>query len=169
MAATSPAFDDLGPVPTPEIPAPATGSNRWLALLQANEIDVSRWAAGQLEWVAAMMRTESGKIGAGAVSSKGARGLLQVMPGTADQVYGMGYTKYPPTPETLGTDAGGIYYGTAYLEYLSKQAPTTTNLDWITKAYFGGPGWPLMGPNYQQQCADYLALVKVNFEKNKRE
>lgn len=154
-----------GPVPGKGI-VPVLGdeetitTNQWEALLLRNNLDCSFWAQSNRRWVAGQMKQESGSLGPNAVSSAGALGVLQVMPATASEMYGRGYTKYPATAAVLKTEAGGVYYGTAYMEYLSK---INSSRDWITCAYFGGPGWQGKNAVYQKQCTDYLAAVRAQY------
>jgi len=133
------------------------------ALLVKHDMELQPWSRANRKWVAAMIRTESGGLGPTALSDKGAAGLLQVMPGTAKDVYDMGYSRYLPTQSVLMTEAGGIYYGSAYLQYL---AEFNRDRDWITRAYYGGPGWEKEGPNYRAQTAAYLRKVRRNYQLN---
>lgn len=156
-----------GPLPAAEI-LPVLGNeeyisvNQWEAVLRRNWSDVHPWAQANHQWVAAQMKQESGGLGASAVSSAGALGVLQVLPATALQMFNSGYDKYPGTASALHTEAGGVYFGTAYLQYLSR---INSSRAWITKAYFGGPGWEGKGPNYRKQCEDYFTAVNAQYSR----
>ena len=65
-----------------------------------------------------------------AISSKGAVGLMQIMPSTAEYVAGIYNIKY----EHLTSPLTNIHLGTAYLSYLSKKF----DLNWTIVAYNAG-------------------------------
>ena len=101
--------------PPPWAPSPSLEQQ----LIWDNWDEVAGWSRANPNWTAAMMRRESqGQLRA--VSAAGALGAMQVMPPTARQMYNSGYTKYEPTREVLFTIEGALYFGTAYLEYLSE-------------------------------------------------
>ncbi len=68
--------------------------------------------------VAAIVYTESG-YDVNATSSVGARGLMQVMPSTAEWIHPKLNKRYPFDPEALYTVDGALTYGCWYLGFLS--------------------------------------------------
>lgn len=136
-------------------------------VLQRNMADVQPWARANLDWVAAMMWAESDG-NTNAVSHRGARGVLQVMPGTQDDLYRWGWKKYPPDHNMLHSENIGVYYGTAYMEHLSK---TSSDREWITRAYNAGPGgkrngiWPpetnLYYPKIKKKYQEIISRKQV--------
>lgn len=153
--------DPLIPVVDDDDDGDKDAMNQWEERLVRQQYYVSPWAWTNRRWAAAIMKTESGSIGPGAVGSAGEIGLYQVKPGTAEQMYREGYTRFPATAATLKTEAGGIYFGTAYMDYLSK---INSNRDWITKAYNGGPGWEGLGASYRGAREEYLRKVYANYD-----
>lgn len=148
------------PISSGNLPSLGSG-NQWEAVLRRNWSVVSPWAKANYGWVAAMIRQESGSQGSAARGGAGEIGLMQVKPGTALDLYNrLGYRQFQATEATLATDAGGIYFGTAYLQYLS-----TIRADraWITKAYNGGPGWEGLGDSYKAAREAYYAEVLDKF------
>jgi hypothetical protein len=132
-------------------------------LLWDNTDVLSDWARLNPNWTAAMIWQESrGNPKAVGPRTKWghALGLMQVLPGTAQQMYDAGFQRFQPTRAVLLTARGSIYFGTAYLQHLS-----TLNADreWITKAYHGGPygeAKGLWGPKTQ----NYLVKVKGHYQ-----
>jgi len=135
--------------------------NQWEAILVREAANCSEWSKANRKWTAAIMKVESGYQGSAARGSAGEIGLMQVKPDTAAQMYANGYTHFIPNEATLATDAGGVYFGTAYLEYLSRIHPQR---DWITKAYNGGPGFEGLGDAYVKAREQYLNEVTKTYE-----
>ncbi|MCD9147870.1 lytic transglycosylase domain-containing protein [Pseudophaeobacter flagellatus] len=108
-------------------------------LLRENWTWVSSYAATEPELAAAIMWQESrGKVRA--ISSAGARGLMQVMPSTGRDLHDrLGYGRIQPTMANLMTAEGSIYFGTAYMEYLHT-IRNGRSWEWYIRAYNGGPG-----------------------------
>lgn len=124
--------------------------------------DVQPWARRNPEWTAAMMKQES-MGNTNATSSAGAKGLMQVMNGTQGDIYRWGWRKYSAEPQLLYEPNVGIYYGTAYLEYLSTWNGKTRTKEWMAQAYNAGPGgndndtktWPLETRKYLPKINQY--------------
>ncbi len=150
------------------VSAPQTGlgsvTNEY-NLLSANLEVVQPWASRNLVWVACLMEQESG----GRVNITGpktkygyAYGSLQVLLTTAEEIYRDGFTRYQPTKATLLSEKGGIYFGTAYLEMLSRRGRDKT---WMAMAYHGGPngeGTAHWGPKTQAYAKNINAkFLKV--------
>lgn len=77
--------------------------------------------------------------GIGDVSS----GLMQTLVGTARWLASdMGYTAYgvPTMDELLRSPQASIYFGAAYLDYLSRYRGSARGEEWIVRSYNGGPG-----------------------------
>lgn len=148
---------DAGEMYGPWQPAssPVTAPNRYEQLLRNNWSHVHQWARDNVQWVAAMIQQESG----GNVTARGGAGeigLMQVKPATATWMRDIGYGALAPTEAVLATEAGGIYYGTAFLQYLSKLGHDRA---WIIKAYNGGPGWEGLGDAYKRARETYYSEV----------
>lgn len=144
----------------PSAYAPGENANTWEAVLIRNASDCQPWAWANRQWAASIMKVESGGQLSSARGGAGEIGLYQVKPGTAAQMYSAGYTRYPATEATLGTEAGGVYFGTAYMQYLSG---IRSDREWITKAYNGGPGFEGLGADYIAARVQYLAKVGEAF------
>ena len=133
--------------------------------LLAENIDVvSVWAAQNLKWTAALMWQESrGNPSAIGPKTKWGRayGSMQVLLGTAEQMHSYGYDDFPATKEALLTPRGGIYFGTAYLEYLSN---ISADREWITKAYHGGPHGEAKGM-WGKKTHAYLDAIRARHKK----
>jgi soluble lytic murein transglycosylase-like protein len=151
-----PGAGGTGPTPTAGNVVPV---NAYEAALYRQAGNLSTWAQQNRKWCAAIIKVESNGNPV-AVSSKGAIGIMQVLPGTAQQMFNGGYTHFQPTAAVLATEAGGIYFGTAYLEYLASIHP---DREWVAKAYYGGPGWEGMGAAYKASCETYLTQVKAAY------
>lgn len=70
-------------------------------------------------------------------------GLMQTLTSTARWLYeDMGYTAYgAPTLETLAASPQqSLYFGGAYLDWLSRWRGRRRSEQWIVRAYNGGPG-----------------------------
>ncbi len=174
-------FDDVEDAPTVQIPAPVaetpvtvtptpaayvppvivapkpsgglTKEEEWLA--QYNHYTLP-WARSNKTWVAAMMWQES-RGNPKATSHAGARGLMQVVDGTMEWMYNRGYREFPADPKTLYRPEVSIYFGTAFLQYLST---LSSNRDWITRAYNAGPGGQRKDGSWPAETVDYLAKIK---------
>lgn len=151
----------ISPVSSPVSPSgkPSGNLTKEEQILLRNWADVQPWARKNAAWVAAMMYQESGGKN-NAVSHKGARGVLQVMPGTQGDIYKWGWRKYPADPNMLHIENIGVYYGTAYLQILSK---TSSDKEWITRAYNAGPGGKLTSGKWPRETIDYLAKIKIRY------
>lgn len=137
--------------------------NKYEAALRSNWGAVQPWARSNLGWAAAIMMTENGPINPKLSGDNGtSHGVYQVKVATAETCARAGYDDYPPTKATLQTLAGGIYYGTAEMERLSRMGK---GLDWTIKAYNGGAGWEQMDAAYRKGREAYLVKVKQNFVK----
>lgn len=81
-------------------------------------------------------------------------GLMQTLVSTAEWLHdGMGYTGKPrPTRESLMDAETSLYFGQAYLHYLSRYRGQQRDADWIIQSYNAGPG---------NQQAAYLAKVNA--------
>lgn len=143
----------------PQVSTGSAGGSTEERLLATHWEDVQPWARRNKTWVAAMMWQES-RGRTNATSSAGARGLMQVMPGTMGDIVGWGYDKYGDNPDVLYRPGPAIYFGTAYLEYLYG---LNSDREWMTRAYNAGPGgerswgWP-------SETIDYLAKIKARHE-----
>lgn len=140
--------------------APVIAPNQWEQKLRDNWAYVSPWARANVQWVAALIRQESGTLGSAARGSAGEIGLMQVKPGTAEELRNRGYGQLAPTAAVMGTDAGGVYFGTAYLHYLST---IKSDRAWITKAYNGGPGWEGLSDSYKAAREAYYTAVAAQY------
>jgi soluble lytic murein transglycosylase len=85
--------------------------------------------------VAAVIDTESG-FAADSLSARGAVGLMQVQPETADFVAGLP-RRPSPSPGRLAEPEVNIAYGTRFLRYLIDRYGS---VDLALAAYNGGPG-----------------------------
>lgn len=128
--------------------------------LQPVKVDIAEYVAEAAQrfgipesWIYAVMRTESaGRIGA--VSSAGAMGLMQLMPGTWQRQrgrYGLGSDPFDPRDNILA--------GTSYMREMvdSYGAPG------FLAAYNAGPGryedWLLKGRPLPAETRDYVARI----------
>ncbi len=69
-------------------------------------------------------------------------GLMQTLVGTARWLWqDMGYRAYPkPDAASLLDGATSIYFGGAYIHYLSRYGRKARSEHWIVESYNGGPG-----------------------------
>lgn len=135
--------------------------NKYEAALRQYRADVSRWAASNIGWAAAILKTENSPMNPKLAGDNGTSfGVGQVKVATAETCARAGYTKYPPTRATLETMAGGLYFATAEMERL---AGINASLDWIIQAYNGGAGFMQMDAKYQRDRQRYLQKVRSNF------
>lgn len=87
--------------------------------------------------VCAVIKSES-DWDASASSRAGARGLMQLMPATAEEIARMGLVDVSAyDPENLQDPATNIEYGCAYLGWLAKNASSPEQ---VVAAYNAGPG-----------------------------
>ena len=163
----TPAASMLFDVPNVPVPEPVaaslrldSGASKEYDLLSLHWSDVQPWARRNKSWAAAMMWQES-KGNNDAVSSAGARGLLQVMPGTMGDLHRWGWNRYPADPLTLHRPNVGIYFGTAYMEYLHKE--WGQDRDWITRAYNAGPGGQRSNGTWPAETVNYLEQIKRQY------
>ena len=91
--------------------------------------DAARRHGVSSELVAAMVRAESA-FDANAVSHKGARGLLQLMPATA--------LRFGVSPDSLFDPRQNLEAGVGYLKWLTERYPDTPSL--VLAAYNAGEG-----------------------------
>ncbi|MCH2165541.1 MAG: hypothetical protein MK098_12935 [Marinovum sp.] len=87
---------------------------------------------------------------------------MQVIPSTARQVYDAGYNRFDPS-QIYQVDAG-IYFGTAYLEMLSKWGGVSRDRTWITRAYHGGPGGEFNG-NWGPENRKYIRAITAHHKR----
>jgi soluble lytic murein transglycosylase-like protein len=122
---------------------------------QANDVDY--------ELLKALIATESG-FDAKAVSPKGAVGLMQVMPETA-QRYGVTGDRKAPIEKKLFDPATNIKTGTKYLRYLLDLFPG--RLDLALAAYNAGEGAVMRAgrqvPNFKE-TQNYVKTVMQLYE-----
>lgn len=142
----------------PWLPAssPVVGKNSYEQILRDNWAYVSPWARANYQWVCAMIKQESGTQGSKARGSAGEIGLMQVKPATAAEMVTRGYGELSATESVMATDRGGVYFGCAYLQYLSGKK---SDRAWITKAYNGGPGWESLSSSYKAAREIYYSEV----------
>lgn len=135
--------------------------NQYEAMLRNNWRYVSGWARSNIAWAAAIARVENAPMDPRAVGDGGrAHGVYQVHVPTAETCFRAGYTEFSPTAATLQTVAGGVYFGTAEMERLSKMGKPR---DWIVKAYNGGAGWESVGDQYRRDREAYYVKVQKAF------
>lgn len=151
-------FTPLVPAVTEVDPVTRNAPSLEESLLWRYNGDVQPWAKRNRLWVAAMMWQES-RGNPDAVSSAGAMGLMQVMPGTMRDLHRWGWRKYDAEPALLHLPNVGIYFGTAYLEYLTRRG---RDREWMTKAYNAGPGGGDDG-SWPAETVDYLARITAHF------
>lgn len=77
-------------------------------------------------------------------------GLMQTLLKTAQWMHDIGYVAFPrPSGESLYDGNTSIYFGMAYLHYLSRYRGKKRDERFIIESYNGGPG------NTNRQTADY--------------
>lgn len=76
-------------------------------------------------------------------------GLMQTLLSTARWLAtDMGYTAYGvPTFNTLLGPQASLYFGAAYLDYLSTYSGQSRSEEWMIRAYNGGPGFSTSSTN----------------------
>lgn len=135
--------------------------NPYEGMLRGNWQHVSGWARSNVGWAAAIARVENARMNPDAEGDGGrSLGVYQVQIPTAETCYRAGYTRFQPTRETLKTIDGGVYFGTAEMERLSRMG---RGLDWTIKAYNGGAGFEDMPASYIKERDGYLVKVKQAF------
>lgn len=160
-------FETMGG-PSPVLAANDTGImrsdlNKEQRLVWDNSDVLSGWSKLNPNWTAAMIWVESrGNVKARGPKTKWghALGPMQVLPGTAKDLYGWGWNRFSPTQDVLLSAKGGVYFGSAYLEYLSRK---NSDREWITKAYHGGPAGEAKGM-WGPKTQDYLAQVSARYK-----
>ncbi len=123
--------------------------------------------------VAAVIETES-DWDAGARSSAGAVGLMQVLPSTAEELARRGLVDAEKfAPDALDDPATGIEYGSAYLRYLVERYH---EIEVALAAYNAGPGnadqWSAKGGDIREQIefpATKHFVLKVSRGKDRYE
>lgn len=162
-----PAASMLFDVPEVPVPAPVaaslrlnSGGSKEFDLLTLHWADVQPWARRNKSWAAAMMWQES-RGNTDAVSSAGARGLMQVMPATMGDLHRWGWDRYPADAQSLHRPNVGIYFGTAYLEYLHKTFGR--DREWMTRAYNAGPGGQRSNGTWPAETVNYLEQIKRQY------
>jgi hypothetical protein len=135
---------DMGGNPVPSYPAPPSAERMRTFFDVSPDYkavrpylrDASRALALDYELLQALILTESG-FNAGAVSPKGAVGLMQVMPTTALR-YGLAGDAKNPVARKLADPSTNIRTGTRYLRYLLDLFPGQVEL--ALAAYNAGEG-----------------------------
>lgn len=89
-------------------------------------------------------------------------GLMQVLPSTAAWLAkDMGYkAKGIPTEQSLYTPETGMYFGCAYLDYMSRYRGVARDMGFIVQGYNAGPG--NTSGAYYQKFLQALAWVQQN-------
>lgn len=142
-----------GVIDVPQGSAPKPASKEQAHLL-TNWDFVSSWSRKNLDLTEAIMWQES-RGRADAVSSAGALGLMQVMPGTAQHMANRGNRRFGTDKASLLTPAGSIYFGTHYLEYLAKNQ-RGRGAGWLIRSYNAGPGDSIANGNPHRYSAGGL-------------
>ena len=135
---------------------PMTTEERWLS---DNWEYVQPWARRNRTWVAAMMWQES-RGNPNATSSANARGLMQVIDGTMQWMFDSGFRAFPVQPRSLYQPDVSIYFGTAFLEYLSG---LSSDREWITRAYNAGPGGERQDGTWPRETDAYFAAINRKY------
>ncbi len=105
--------------------------------------------------VYAVARTESG-FNPNAVSPVGARGLMQLMPVTANFV-----ARNQRIPGTVSNPSANLALGQGYIRYLGQQAGINNNLLAILASYNAGPNAAAVWYNALQQDSDPLMFIET--------
>jgi len=160
-------FDTAGGLRTPRPVSVPTAPTRLLAFFDISpgykqvKHHLREAAAAQridFELLQALIATESG-FDAGAVSPKGAVGLMQVMPATAER-YGVVGDRQTPVGQKLADPRTNIRAGTRYLRYLLDLFPG--RLELALAAYNAGEGAVQRAgnriPNYRE-TQNYVKTV----------
>jgi soluble lytic murein transglycosylase len=105
--------------------------------------------------VYALARTESG-FDASAVSRCGARGLMQLMPGTASYV-----RRQEGVTGSLANASDNLALGQGYLRYLGQQQGIDNNLLAILASYNAGPGAAAAWYNELGEDSDPLVFIET--------
>ncbi len=105
--------------------------------------------------VYALTRTESG-FDPDAVSRCGARGLMQLMPGTAAYL-----RRIASVSGSLANPSANLAYGQAYVNYLSQQPGINGNLLAILASYNAGPNAAAAWYNNPQTNSDPLLFIET--------
>ncbi len=138
-------FDTSAGLPTPRPVSVPTGANKLVAFFEISPSfrqvkhhlrEASRAQAVDYELLKALIATESG-FDPRAVSPKGAIGLMQIMPATAER-YGITGDRKNPLQKKLTDPRTNIKTGVRYLRYLIDLFPG--RLDLALAAYNAGEG-----------------------------
>jgi len=165
------AFDTADGIPDRSTPRPVAvptrSASRLIAFFEVSPAykvvkhhlrEASRAHGVDYELLKALIATESG-FDAAAVSPKGAVGLMQVMPATAER-FGLAGDRRQPLDRKLADPALNIRTGTRYLRYLLDLYPG--NLELALAAYNAGEGAVqragLRIPNYRE-TQNYVRTV----------
>jgi len=105
--------------------------------------------------VYALARTESG-FDAHAISRCGARGLMQLMPGTANYV-----RRHEGVSGSLGNASDNLALGQGYIRYLGQQPGINNNLLAILASYNAGPGAAAAWYGALQDDSDPLVFIET--------
>ena len=107
--------------------------------------------------VYAVTRLES-NFDSAAISPAGARGLMQIMPTTAQYITGNSYY----APERLHEPSANLAIGQRYLTYLSRQDGVDNNLIRLLASYNSGPGnFARWGPGVRDNDDPLLFLEAI--------
>lgn len=161
---TSDLFQTGGGPTTALLPREAATISKEEQWLRDHWADVSPWARRNLLWTSSMMWQES-RGNPNATSGDDARGLMQVIPGTQEWVYNTGYKRYPATPASLWKPRENIYFGTHFLQMLSKWGGKTRSKEWMARAYNAGPAGQRNDGTWPAETVDYLARIETQFAK----
>lgn len=161
-------FDTAGGVKTPrEVAVPTRSSSKLLAFFDISPSykqvkhhlrEASREHGIDMELLQALIATESG-FDARAVSPRGAVGLMQIMPATAER-YGVTADRKAPVAQKLADPRTNIRTGTRYLRDLIRMFPG--RLELALAAYNAGEGAVQRAgnriPNYRE-TQNYVKTV----------
>jgi soluble lytic murein transglycosylase-like protein len=163
---TADGLPDRGQTPR-AVAVPTTSASRLIAFFEVSPAykqvkhhlrEASRAQGIDYDLLKALIATESG-FDAAAVSPKGAIGLMQVMPATA-QRYGVSAEPKAPIEKKLADPRTNIRAGTRYLRYLLDLFPD--NLELALAAYNAGEGAVQRAgnriPNYRE-TQNYVRTV----------
>lgn len=143
---------------------PAPAAVKWTAALVLNTAQQFRQRYGlniDPVMIAAMVQIESTYNPAASRYEKHiddtSYGLMQVLLKTAQWLYDdLGYRAFPrPTATNMMDGYTSIYYGAAYVDYLSKYRGKRRNEQWIVESYNGGPA--NSNADTQRHYAKYMA------------
>jgi soluble lytic murein transglycosylase-like protein len=90
-------------------------------------------------------------------------GLMQVLAGTAQWLSGLGYTAVDPSPQSLLTSEGSMYFGCAYLHWLRNYKGQPRDDAFVVAAYNGGPGGAAGAGPQRYLAAWQAAMAELGF------